>query len=446
MNLQKINPQSSYQSLFGETEAAAPAVAESFSESILINELNQYVFGENNYLNTPFLEQRKKIKELIFRLFEIKPMAEEFIPFLAWVIIKFGQSPLSQKISTLISAENAVEYSERYYRMVVKEGSFLKGKDGVDVARLKLAAENQVFDCFYELRSRIREILELKNTGLKIDEEIKGLEKKIRDMNQQIKSMHSKDFQVDGMNSNTSRFGTYEEIKRKMDAIQDRIDNTPGLDEVTAKKWQAGIDLMQPDFDTYMENNHLEQTKSQMKNTVKTWGDEIRKKKERLKEIEEEADLPQLKIQREESLKKLVDKNVIEEAFVKYAEDKNESDPETSVDSEMISVGAAARLAEAMKSNFPSGFTMGGPSIDTNVAAGCAAPSVSKVENRPIKPDFDFSNRDKDKLIQLIYACDEKGIKFEKSAETLEALAYKTPSKAVKLLLDQNISDPSFFF
>ena len=40
--------------------------------------------------------------------------------------------------------------------------------------------------------------------------------------------------------------------ERKMEAIQDKIDNTPGLDEVTAKKWQAGIDLMQPDFDIYM--------------------------------------------------------------------------------------------------------------------------------------------------------------------------------------------------
>lgn len=444
MNLQKINPLSSYQSLFGATETIESTQQEVFTEAILLGELEQYIFSENNSASVPFLVQRKKIKDLVQHLFEIKPLAEEFIPYLAWLLIKYGQSGLSQKITTPIPASSAVEIAERYYRMVVREGSFLNGKDGIDIARLKLAAENQVFNCFFELRSRVREIVDLKISSVKIDEEIKGLEKKIRDMNQQIKTMQPKDFQVEGQNSSTSRFGVYEEIKKKMDAIQDKIDNTPGLDDVLAKKWQAGIDLMQPDFDIYLSNNHLEQTKSQMKNTVKTWGDEIRKKKEILKEIEEDSDLAMLKNSREQSINRIIGKNQIEEEFIKFSE-APPTEGGSSVDSEMISIGAAARLAEAMKSNFPSGFMMNAPANSNSNAIGGIETNISIPDNRPIKPDFDFSNRDKDRLIQLIYASDEKGIKFEKSAETIEALAYKSPSKAAKILLDQKISDTCFF-
>ncbi len=155
MNLQKINPLSSYQSLFGEAAAIGPTQQEAFTDAILLSDLEQYIFSENNSVNVPFLVQRKKIKDLIQHLFEIKPLAEEFIPYLAWLIVKYGHSNLSQKITTPIPVATAVEIAERYYRMVVREGSFLKGKDGVDIARLKLAAENHVFGCFFELRSRI---------------------------------------------------------------------------------------------------------------------------------------------------------------------------------------------------------------------------------------------------------------------------------------------------
>lgn len=443
MKLQKISPLTSYQTLFGGQETIAPLNQEVFTESILIGELEQYIYSENNSLMVPFLVQRKKIKELMYKLFEIKPLAEEFIPYLAWVIIKFGQSNLSQKITSLITASSAIEYSERYYRMLVREGAFLKGKDGVDIARLKLQSENQVFGCFFEMRSRIKEILEFKVQCVKLEEEIKSIEKKIRDLNQQIKTMRAKPFQIDGSNSEISRFGDYAGIKGKIDAIQDKIDNTPGLDEVTAKKWQAGIDLMQPDLDIYMSNNQLEQNKSQMKNTVKVWGDEIKVKKEKMKEYEEESDLISLKQAREIALQKIIDKNQIEEEFIKFSVEK-ENEGESTVDGEMISVGAAARLAEAMKSNFPSGFMMSSPTVSTVTSSGPET-NISIPDNRPLKPDFDYSHRDKDRLIQLIYASDEKGIKFEKSAETLEALAYKSPSKAAKILIDQKISDASFF-
>jgi hypothetical protein len=444
MKLEKIDPQTSYQSLFSEPEIILPATWEDFSEEILIHEIEDYVFDEIVLAELPFAVQRKKIKDLISSLFKIKPLAEEFIPYLAWLMMKYGQSSFSQKFTTLITPSSAIEISERYYRMVVREGLFLNGKDGVDIARLKLQSENQVFDCFYEMRSRVRGVFELKKSGFKIEEEIKATEKKIRDMNQQIKTMRPAIFEVNGQEAMVSRFGDFAEIKRKMEGIKDKIDNTPGLDEVTARKWQAGIELMQPDFDIYMANNYLEQTKSKMKNNVKTWGDEIKVKKEKIKELEEESDFEALMFSRENSLKKVIDKNQIEAEFIKFSTDK-EAEGSDSVDTEMISVGAAARLAEAMKSNFPSGFMMNAGAPTGNVAPGAVDAPIVIPDNRPLKPDFDYSNRDKDRLIQLIYSSDDRGIKFEKSAETLEALAYKSPSKAAKILIEQKITDACFY-
>ena len=67
-----------------------------------------------------------------------------------------------------------------------------------------------------------------------------------------------------------------------------------------------------------------------------------------------------------------------------------------------------------------------------------------KKPRRPLRLDGDFSIRDKERLIQLIYTCEGSGVKFDRDYETLEAMVYKKPQQ-VAMLLAEKLDDPVFY-
>jgi len=445
LEIKRVDPVKSYQELFAEFQK--PSVDnKDLTQKELLNSLKSYVLGSANSKKESYVSQRNYVYEILQGLLEQDSSPEIGIPLLASCILKYGQSSMIQNILKLVNVEDAVVCAENLARHIYGEEG--RTSDSINYAKSKLRSINNVFDFFYEMKSRMNEVYDKKNDIHALDEKIKAIEKKIRDTNDKIRNIKLKKFEKDGAESEHCFYGEEEELRMKVKKLNDKIADTPGISEADIQTITLGLYLFENQLKIFDENNHIVDMKKELKKNVKVWGGELKILKQNKKDLLEECDIDLIVEKREYEYEKIENENLIELEFVKQKETEIDGEGVSGVDGEMISVGAAARLAEVMKQNFPSSFMVNTPApVIQNISSGGSATSEEPAVdlNRPLKPDFDYTNRDKDTLIRLIYDSDDRGIRFEKSAETLEAMAYKSPTKAAQLLISENISHACFF-
>jgi hypothetical protein len=136
-------------------------------------------------------------------------------------------------------------------------------------------------------------------------------------------------------------------------------------------------------------------------------------------------------------------RNVFEEAYISYKEKATErvgDDKPRDDKGGGFSMEAMMQLVAAM------GMFQGGvrpAAVDSGATADAQPAPVKRLPARKLRTDG-FTVEDKDKLIRLIYSCEAAGTKFDRDAETLEAMVYRKPHQVVQILAEK-VEDPILF-
>ncbi len=370
--------------------------------------------------------------------------------FLGELLIRYGAGEAQSSLFQLMPFDQIVERVLDYISVYVEEHSDAKTTESSHMALKKIHGSFHYFNCFKSYATLWLGLQKKQKDLEEVESEVKALELKIRDMNKNIKELQMVPFTKDGKSQEYSQFGEVEEIRKKLKDAKIKI----GFEDENSEKYNKYkhlISMLETDLSIFDQNERLQADKDLMKENVKKWGLEVKSKREKWQDLKTEVNTEELLLHRSEKINKAKTEGLLEQAFCTKLKALTTSNEDTAgFSDEKISVAAAIRLAEAMKSQMVMPSMMGpAPIVNVTNMNGSGGANQTKEDmsfaNMPLKPDFDYTNRDKDTLIQLIYDCDARGISFEKSAETLEALVYKSPSKAAQIMIDQNVRHSVFY-
>jgi len=141
--------------------------------------------------------------------------------------------------------------------------------------------------------------------------------------------------------------------------------------------------------------------------------------------------------------------NRFEEAYIAYREKVVERVERPSDDRpvERVVSGGGGGVSLDVLLQFMQAMNLaqgGGGKQQVLPADSAAAVEPAKKLARKLRTDADFTVKDKERLIQVIYSCEAQGLKFDRDFETLEAMVYRKPSQVI-LTLSEKIDDPVFY-